>query len=81
MKMLDTIKGLFNKNKSELNDCGYIGYARWFDYLIYCPAYDEEDFDGVHYGGIKGIREDAPDDVKKEFKEFMREYKKNRCIL
>lgn len=42
------------------------------DYLIFYPEEDEEGFDGEHYGGIKGISNDAPDEAKKAFKEYMK---------
>ena len=39
----------------------------FWDYLIFYPDEDEEGFDGEHYGGIKGIRDDAPEEAKKEY--------------
>lgn len=47
--------------------------ASFWDYLIYYPEEDEDDFDGIHYGGIKGIRDDAPAMAKKEFARFQEE--------
>lgn len=45
------------------------------EYLIYYPEEDETDYDGVHSGGIKGICDDAPDEVKKEFEKFLNNQK------
>lgn len=42
----------------------------WLKYALYYPEEDEDGYDGVHAGGIKGIREDAPDEVKREFKKY-----------
>ena len=46
---------------------------RWLEYAIFYPSKDEEGYDGVHDGGIKGVRDDTPDDIKKEFEEYLRE--------
>ena len=43
----------------------------FWDYLIFYPDEDEEGFDGEHYGGIKGISNDAPDEAKKAFYQYM----------
>jgi len=54
------------------------------DYLECYPDEDEPGFDGVHYGGIKGIKEDAPESAKKAFKKFqaeLEEAKKNGTKL
>lgn len=40
------------------------------NYLIFYPDEDEPGFDGIHYGDIKGIREDAPESAKKAFAEY-----------
>ena len=40
------------------------------DYLEYYPCDDEEGYDGIHDGGIKGIRSDAPESAKKAYAEF-----------
>ena len=49
-----------------------VDFSFW-DYLIFYPDEDEEGFDGFHYGGIKGIRDDAPEEAKKAFEEFLKE--------
>ncbi|MCD8042453.1 MAG: hypothetical protein LUH10_05255 [Tannerellaceae bacterium] len=52
------------------------GIFELFDkYIIFYPDEDEPDFDGVHYGGIKGTREDAPESAKKAFEEYQAELK------
>ena len=50
----------------------------FWDYLEYYPEEDEEGFDGVHYGGVKGIRADAPQEAKKEYEKWREEEDKNR---
>lgn len=40
------------------------------DYLEYYPCDDEEGYDGIHDGGIKGIRSNAPESAKKAYAEF-----------
>ena len=42
----------------------------FWDYLERYPYDDEEDYDGIHDGGIKGIRSDAPESAKKAYYEF-----------
>lgn len=48
----------------------------FWDYLEFYPDEDEPNFDGVHYGGIKGISDDAPDKVKKVYEEYTKEKEK-----
>lgn len=50
--------------------------ALFRDYLIFYPEEDEEGFDGVHYGGVKNIKEEAPQSAKEEFAKYMKERKK-----
>jgi hypothetical protein len=45
----------------------------FWDYLVFYPDEDEPNFDGVHYGGIKGIMDDAPDNAKKAFSEYQKD--------
>ena len=33
----------------------------FIDYIEYYPGEDEPGFDGVHYGGFKGLKPGAPD--------------------
>lgn len=46
------------------------------DYLIFYPEEDESGFDGVHYGGIKGIKDDAPQSAKEAFAQYQEEKKR-----
>ena len=50
--------------------------ALFWDYLIFYPEEDEDGFDGVHYGGIKGIRDDAPQSAKEAFIKYQEERKR-----
>ncbi|MCD7847530.1 MAG: hypothetical protein LUG49_05840 [Oscillospiraceae bacterium] len=43
----------------------------WWDYAIFYPYDDEPDYDGIHDGEIKGLRDDAPEEVKEEFNRDM----------
>lgn len=44
----------------------------FWDFLEFYPEEDEEGYDGVHGGGIKGIKDDAPDSAKKQFAEYQK---------
>lgn len=48
----------------------------FWNYLEFYPEEDEEGFDGIHSGGIKGIREDAPEEAKKAYKEYVKKKEK-----
>lgn len=41
----------------------------WFEYY---PDEDEEDFDGIHYGGVKGLKKDTPKDIRKIYNDIMK---------
>ncbi len=43
----------------------------WWDYIIRYPYEDEPDYDGIHDGEIKGLRNDAPEEVKEEFNRYL----------
>ena len=45
----------------------------FWDYLLFYPYSDEDGYDGIHEGGIKGLREDAPEEARKQFLEYLRE--------
>lgn len=47
----------------------------WYEYAIYYPGSDEPEYDGIHDGGIKGIRDDAPEIAKKSFEKDMKAFK------
>ena len=49
-------------------------FAKFAEYVIYYPDEDDPDFDGEHYGGIKGLSDDAPEEAKYAFKKYMYEY-------
>ncbi|MBO5409480.1 MAG: hypothetical protein J6A61_08815 [Clostridia bacterium] len=46
-------------------------------YIVCYPCSDEEGFDGIHDGGWKGVRDDAPDEAKQAFQKFLEEEKEN----
>ena len=43
----------------------------FWDYLGYYPDEDEPGFDGIHYGGIKGLRKDATESARKSYKRYL----------
>lgn len=43
----------------------------FWDYLLFYPEEDEEGYDGVHNGGIKGIRTDAPAEAVKAYERYV----------
>ncbi len=49
----------------------------FWDYIEYYPDEDEEGFDGIHYGGIKGLVKNAPKKAKKAYKEFLEKQNQN----
>lgn len=51
----------------------YEKLKEFWDYLEFYPDEDEPKFDGIHYGGIKGIKSDAPDTAKKAYTEYQKE--------
>lgn len=56
----------------------YSSVEQFWDYLIFYPDEDEEGYDGIHSGGIRGISDDAPENVKKAYHEYLESEKKNR---
>lgn len=46
--------------------------ADWRKYAIEYPMSDEPGYDGVHDGGYKGIREDAPEHIKRAYEAEMK---------
>lgn len=44
---------------------------KFIEYVEFYPDEDEPGFDGIHYGGVKGIRRDAPESAKKAFAEHL----------
>ena len=47
----------------------------FWDYLEYYAEEDEEDYDGIHSGGVRGIRADAPETAKQAYKEYLKQQK------
>lgn len=41
------------------------------DYAEYYPDEDEPGFDGVHYGGIKGLKPGAPDSAVEAYARYV----------
>lgn len=44
----------------------------FWNYLEFYPYDDDPDYDGIHSGGIKGIKPDAPETAKVAFEEFQK---------
>lgn len=40
-------------------------------YIEFYPESDEDSYDGIHDGGIKGLTDDAPDSAKEAFKKYL----------
>ena len=53
--------------------------ASFWDYVIFWPEEDDKDFDGIHYGGIKAIRGDAPESAKEAFARYQKEIQAALC--
>ena len=49
-----------------------LDFVEWLEYAEYYPEEDEPGFDGVHYGGVKGVKADAPEWAKKAYEEDQR---------
>lgn len=49
----------------------------FWDYIEYYPDEDEEGFDGVHYGGIKGLVKNAPKKAQKAYKKYLENQNNN----
>jgi len=52
-------------------------------YVEYYPAFDQPGYDGVHDGGIKGLKPGAPDKAVQAYAKYveMIETAKNRGIM
>lgn len=44
-----------------------IDTGEWLAYAEYYPDIDEKGYDGVHAGGVKGLKPDAPEWAKKAY--------------
>ncbi|MCI6929367.1 MAG: hypothetical protein MR759_08825 [Ruminococcus sp.] len=47
----------------------------FWNYLVFFPYEDEQGYDGVHDGGIKCIKDNAPEWAKKAYVEYLNERK------
>ena len=45
----------------------------FWNYLVFFPYEDEQGYDGVHDGGIKCIKDNAPEWAKKAYVEYLKE--------
>jgi hypothetical protein len=50
-----------------------VKFLEFYPYLEFYPDEDEVGYDGVHNGGMKGIKENAPDNIKEEFEIYLKE--------
>lgn len=51
---------------------------KFMNYVEGYPESDEPGYDGIHDGGIKGIRDDAPESAKQAFAEYMKRIEEGR---
>lgn len=51
-------------------------FEKFAKYIIFFPDEDDPDFDGEHYGGIKGLSDEAPEEARIAFESYMKELKK-----
>ena len=49
----------------------------FWEYIEFYPCEDEEGYDNIHNGGIKGIRHDAPETAKAAYERWIENKKKN----
>lgn len=47
----------------------------WLEFAEYYAYADEEGYDGVHNGGVKGMKEDAPEWAKKRYEKYIERLK------
>jgi hypothetical protein len=45
-------------------------FEDFWDYVEFYPESDEEGYDGIHSGGIKGLVKDAPEKAKEAYEKF-----------
>lgn len=50
----------------------YSEVEKFWDYLLFYPEEDEDGFDSIHLGGIKGIKSDAPDEAIAAYENYMK---------
>lgn len=51
----------------------------WWEYAVFYPDVDEPDYDGIHSGGLKGIRDDAPQEMKDAYEQFLKDEAKAKA--
>lgn len=44
----------------------------FWDYLEYWPEEDEPGYDGIHSGGIKGLKPDAPPEAREAYNAWIK---------
>lgn len=49
---------------------GYDAVKGFIDYVEYYPMEDEKGYDGVHDGGFRGLRSDAPDSAVEAYAKY-----------
>lgn len=54
----------------------YENLKEFWEYLEFYPDEDEPGFDGIHYGGIKNLSNDAPETAKIAFLKYQKEQEK-----
>ena len=52
----------------------------FWEYVEFYPYRCEKDYDGIHDGGIKGVRADAPESAKKAYAKWAKEEEENRKL-
>lgn len=48
----------------------------WLEYAEFYPYEDEEGYDGIHDGGVKGLKPNAPEKARKAYEEYLKLLKK-----
>lgn len=61
-----------------ISDETYSKLAPWFEYY---PDEDEEDYDGIHNGGVKGLKKNAPKDIRKLYSDIVKAEEKDNTKI
>jgi len=48
-------------------------FRKFEDYIEHWPFPDQPGFDGIHYGGIKGLKPGAPDEAIQAYAKYVAE--------
>lgn len=51
---------------------------KFWEYVLFYPDEDETFFDGVHYGGIRGLRKDAPAEAVEAYESYIKQQERNK---